>query len=178
MCQRCFPLRSRHRIQLLLLFMILRMSSLCIYSALSRTSLRVVDAIGLACASLGLQWPVGVRAQSSKRISSSWAQSGRVSISHICMVSPHCPPLPGYNLTVLALQAWIFSAKLFLSFDQTFAKCLHSMTKCIFPSLSHMQLYHNEGLFIVIFITDLIIFLLQPMYFKNTKKKSLITLIQ
>lgn len=140
MCQRCFPLRIR----LLLLFMILRMSSLCICSALSRTSLRVVDAIALACASLGLQWPIGVRAHSTKRMTSSWTQSGRVSIGHICMASPHCPPLPGYNLIALALQAWILSAKLFLSFDKTFAKCLHLFS------------------FLICF---LLLLLLQPMHF-------------
>ncbi len=73
----------------------------------------LVDAITLAYSFLGLQYPIGVRAHSTRGIASSWAWSSRVSISDICEAagwSSLSTFARFYNLDVPALQARVLSA--------------------------------------------------------------------
>ncbi len=73
----------------------------------------LVDAITLAYSSSGLQCPIGVRAPSTRGITSSWAWSSRVSISDICEVAGWSSPSSFarfYNLDVPDLQARVISA--------------------------------------------------------------------
>ncbi len=73
----------------------------------------LVDAITLAYSSLGLQCPIGVRAHSTRGITSSWAWSSRVSISEILkrLAGPHHSHFYRfYNLDVPVLQARVLSA--------------------------------------------------------------------
>ncbi len=78
-----------------------------------RISRWLVDAITLAYSSSGLQCPIGVRAHSTRSITSSWAWSSGVSISDICEVAGWPSPSTFarfYNLDVPALQARVLSA--------------------------------------------------------------------
>ncbi len=73
----------------------------------------LVDAITLVYSSLGLQCPIGVRAHSTRGITSSWAWSSGVSISDICEAAGWSSPSSFarfYNLDIPALQARALSA--------------------------------------------------------------------
>ncbi len=73
----------------------------------------IVDAVMLACSSLGLQCPIGVRAHSTRGIASSWAWSSGVSITEICAAAGWATPSTFarfYNLDIPALQARVLSA--------------------------------------------------------------------
>ncbi len=78
-----------------------------------RLSKWIVDAVMLAYSSLGLQCPIGVRAHSTRGISSSWAWSSGVSITEICAAAGWATPSTFarfYNLDIPALQARVLSA--------------------------------------------------------------------
>lgn len=76
-----------------------------------RLSHWIVDTIVLTYASLGLQCPISVRADSTRGIASSWAWSRGVSIGDICRVAGWSSPSTRfYNLDIPALQAQILSA--------------------------------------------------------------------
>ncbi len=78
-----------------------------------RISRWLVDAITLAYSSLGLQFPIGVRAHSTRGIASSWAWSSGVSISDIFEMAGWFSPstfVRFYSLDVPALQARVLSA--------------------------------------------------------------------
>ncbi len=78
-----------------------------------RLSKWIVDAVMLAYSSLGLQCPIGVRAHSTRGISSSWTWSSGVSITEICAAAGWATPSTFarfYNLDIPALQARVLSA--------------------------------------------------------------------
>ncbi len=78
-----------------------------------RLSRWIIDAIKLAYSSLGQICPTGVRAHSTRGITSSWAWSSGVSIAEICAAAGWVLPSTFarfYNLEVPALQAWVLSA--------------------------------------------------------------------
>lgn len=77
-----------------------------------RLSRWIVDAIQLAYSSLGLQSPIGVRAHSTRAVSSSWAWSNGVTIAEICEAAGWSSPSTFarfYNLDVPALHARVLS---------------------------------------------------------------------
>ncbi len=82
----------------------------------------IVDAVSLAYSSLGLQCPIGVRAHSTRGITSLWAWSSSVSITEICVsagwASTHLlgfitwtyrPYRPGSSLLNGTFYAWELS---------------------------------------------------------------------
>ncbi len=78
-----------------------------------RLSRWIIDAITLAYSSLGQQCPMGVRAHSTRGITSSCLWSSDVSIAEICAAASWASPSTFarfYNLEVPALQAWVLSA--------------------------------------------------------------------
>ncbi len=78
-----------------------------------RLSKWIVDAVMLAYFSLGLQCPIGIRAHSTRGITSSRAWSSGVSITEICAADGWATPSTFarfYNLDIPALQARVLSA--------------------------------------------------------------------
>ncbi len=77
-----------------------------------RLSYWIVDAIALAYSSKGVECPIGVRAHSTRRLASSWANG--ISIQDICMVAGWSSPSTFarfYNLDVSSLASHVLSVR-------------------------------------------------------------------